>query len=125
MKRTATEIRAFLQTEAERMRLWPTKAEAALLPWMKMAGFEFQYVFEDARVILDFYNPTYKVCVEVDGGYHKKCKGPDARRARLLKKMLGIETLRVPNKHALDETAKVMQAVREYCAEKLLAEAGI
>lgn len=122
MKRTQAEIRGFLQTQAERMRLWPTKAEAALIPWMTMAGFEHQYVFEHAQVILDFYNPTYKVCVEVDGGYHKKRKGPDERRARLLKKMMGIETLRYTNKQALEDTEMVMQGVREHCAEKLLAE---
>ena len=125
MKRTKEEIRAFLVNSAERMRQSPTKAEEALRPWMTMAGFEFQYVFEDAQVILDFYHPVYKVCVEVDGGYHKKRKGPDDRRARLLKKLLGIETMRFKNSEALQDAELVMKAVREHAAQLMLERAGL
>lgn len=124
-KRTQAEIRGFLQTQAARMRLWPEPAERALLPWMTMAGFEHQYVFEYARVILDFYNPTYKLCVEIDGGYHKKRKGPDERRARRLKTMLGIETLRFANKDVLEHTEAAAQTIREKAARMLLEQGEI
>ncbi len=120
MKRTAQEIRGFLQTQAERMRLWPEPAERALLPWLTMAGFEHQFVFENAQVILDFYHPVYKICVEIDGPYHKKRKGPDERRSRLVKKLLGIETLRFTNKQALEDTEQVAQAIRKHAAMMLL-----
>jgi len=46
--------------------------------------------------ILDFYHAGAQLCIEVDGGIHKKQKGRDRRRDTRLATM-GIKTLRFDN----------------------------
>lgn len=125
MKRTPAETRGFLQTNAERMRRWPTKAEETIRPWLTMLGFEFQHPFGHNNAILDFYHKGYKIAVEIDGGYHKKRQGPDARRDRRLRKYAGITTLRFTNKRVLEDTEACVREIREKAAQIALEAAGL
>lgn len=98
---------AFVANRAEEMRRWPTKAERLLWEHLEPLGFErqaclgVQRKFHVQWYILDFFHRAKNVCVEVDGGYHKKTTGADRRRAHRLF-ALGIVTVRVLNEQVLD-----------------------
>jgi very-short-patch-repair endonuclease len=55
--------------------------------------FRRQVVLLD-RYIVDFYAPSLRLVVEVDGGYHRLRKTADARRDRELRRA-GYTVLRV------------------------------
>lgn len=54
---------------------------------------------------LDFYVPSLRLVIEVDGGYHNtdSQKKYDQRRDELIKKHRGWSTLRLPNELVLSE----------------------
>ena len=93
------------------MRRNPTPAEVQILRSAPALGLWFQFpvklVGPRGRVkfeIFDFYHPVKQVAVEVDGGYHKRTKGPDARRDRMCA-FNDIRVVRVTNKEAMDGSA--------------------
>ena len=118
-QRTAIERRTFLQVNAARMRIAPTPAEKKLRPLLESMGFKFQVPIEVRKhrsyktldgSIMDFYHAGKKLCIELDGGYHKP--GPDGRRDRRLA-AVGIRTIRFKNREALNETARVIAQIQE------------
>jgi very-short-patch-repair endonuclease len=87
---------ALLQVRARQHRHAPVPSEAAL--WRLLSGgklgvgFRRQIVI--GRYIVDFVAPGRRVVVEVDGGYHARRRGADARRDRELA-ALGYRVLRL------------------------------
>lgn len=104
---TDSEREQFRAAAAANMRIWPTRAEAKLRIDLEPLGFLFQASVNVMAgrcrgYIMDFFHPDAKLCVEVDGGYHRSRKGPDARRDRRLQ-TAGIRTIRVTNAEVLDK----------------------
>src|SRR5271156_5014160 len=93
------ERRAFRSMKASEYRLWPTPAERRARELLGPLGFEFQVSVEVQRkfsvngYILDCLHRRSRLCVEVDGGAHRKHAGADGRRDRALK-LEGITTIR-------------------------------
>ena len=78
-----------LAARAARMRGQATQSEALL--WSRLRcrqlGVQFrQQVVVADRFIVDFLAPSVGVVVEVDGGYHARRRGADARRQRALER---------------------------------------
>jgi very-short-patch-repair endonuclease len=120
MKRTEAQTEAFLQARAEEMRRWPTAAERAARDAFGPLGFKAQFVMRAPRLkhpervdlfILDFFNEGAKLCVEIDGGYHRGRSGPDRRRDSRLAQM-GIATLRFDNSVVEKDLEGVVAIVR-------------
>jgi very-short-patch-repair endonuclease len=78
-----------LEQRAAQMRGAPTSSEARLFEALRggRLGVSFRrQVPLVGRFIADFYAPTLKLVVEVDGGYHEARRCADARRDRALER---------------------------------------
>jgi very-short-patch-repair endonuclease len=66
----------------------PTFSEAKL--WTRLKGSQlgvgFRREFVVGRFIVDLCAPSRRLIVEIDGGYHERCAGRDARRDRELRR---------------------------------------
>ena len=78
-----------LEQYAARNRAQLTESEAKLWEALRGGGlgvrFRQQVVLLE-RYIVDFYAPSLRLVVEVDGGYHRLRRSADARRDRELRK---------------------------------------
>jgi very-short-patch-repair endonuclease len=90
------------QTDAEKP-LW------ALLRNKQFYGMKFFRQYSIGPYILDFYCPTVKLAVELDGGQHNQCQNKeyDAARSEYLKAQ-GIEVTRFWNHEVLLDMQSVL-----------------
>ena len=77
--------------------------------------FRRQLVF-DQRYILDFYAPSIRLAIEVDGAQHMERSAPDLLRTDYLVAR-GVTVLRFWNTEVLLETKAVVQAIAEVADE--------
>jgi leucyl-tRNA synthetase len=99
---------------ARRFRQAPTEAEAAawqILRDRALFGLKFRRQQILAGFIVDFYCPSLRLVLELDGGVHDdpSRRDHDQARSQVLRR-LSVRVLRVPN-HAVHE-----QALRELLA---------
>ena len=73
--------------------------------------FRRQLVF-DQRYILDFYAPSIRLCIELDGSQHIERTTQDRLRTSYLVRR-GITVLRFWNTEVLQETPAVVQAIAD------------
>ena len=62
------------------------------------------------RFIADFYAPSARLVVEVDGGYHTERRAADARRDQKLRRA-GYQVLRLPAELVMRELPAALAAV--------------
>ena len=116
-KRRGTQI---LTPRARRLRREMTDAERRL--WSRLRDdqlglrFRRQHAF-DRRCILDFYAPSVKLAVEVDGSQHGVAAGKDLARTRHLVAR-GVTVLRFWNNEVFENTDGVVIAIQAV-AERL------
>ena len=86
----------FTLDRARQLRRNPTKPERLLWAALrrKQRGLRFRQQHPAGPYVLDFYCPSAKLCVEVDGSHHDQTVAADERRDRWLGKQ-GIKVLRV------------------------------
>ena len=88
----------FTLTEfARRHRKTPTKSEAILwnaLRDRRFRGIKFRRQHVLHPFIVDFYAPSLKLVVEVDGGYHAGRVAEDAARDAELARLHGVRVIR-------------------------------
>ncbi len=106
--------RLLLTSRAQSMRFAPTATEAALWAVLKGSrlGVGFRRQVEVGRYIVDYYAPSIRLVVEVDGGWHVGRTRADERRDRDLVRW-GYRVVRVPAemvKHRLDEAVRLVVA---------------
>jgi very-short-patch-repair endonuclease len=102
----------------KRARILRKKAtETERILWRRLrnrnfAGYKFRRQHPFDRYILDFYCPTAKVAVEVDGGGHNYRSGQmrDTRRSELIARH-GIIVLRFWNHQVRQELDSVLKAI--------------
>ncbi len=94
--RLTTREAALLAARARDMRVFATPAEALL--WNELRGGKLGVRFVRqavlGRFIVDFFAKEAQLVVEVDGGYHARHRGADARRDSKLTRA-GYRALRV------------------------------
>lgn len=100
---------------ARQMRHEPSDAEARLwraLRDRRLAGFKFRRQHPLAGYVLDFYCPTVRLAVELDGGQHGEDaqRSYDAARSETLEK-LGIRVLRFWNDVVLRQPEDVLEQI--------------
>lgn len=95
---------------ASDLRRSPTRAEHAL--WYrlrkKQTGFVFHRQSLQRGYILDFYSPSLKLGIEVDGSVHRTWR--DARKDQALAER-GIRVLRFSNRDVLDSCPAVVRQI--------------
>lgn len=108
-----------LVSRARNMLHAPTASEEAL--WQALRGgalgvaFKRQVPLGD-RYIADFYAPSVRLVVEVDGGVHCGSRVADRRRDEWLRRR-GYRVVRVSAAHVLSEVAHAVAAVVRALAE--------
>jgi len=119
MRRPAADTRVFLDANAARMRLAPTKQEAQLLEAMTALGFKFQHPIQGRtknggawQLIADFAHEGRRLIIEVDGGVHRRQRGKDRRRDTRAQ-VDGWRTLRFTNQQVKTDVDGVMREVEE------------
>jgi very-short-patch-repair endonuclease len=92
----------------------PTKAEATL--WgavrrQQIDGIQIRCQYPVDRFILDFYCPSRKLCIEVDGPIHDRLAEYDENRTECLARR-GIRVIRFRNDEVLNDLDSVLQRLR-------------
>ena len=93
-----------------------TSAEIFLWNFLKnkqLAGRKFRRQHSVENCILDFYCPTERLAVELDGQAHFEPEGieKDKRRDAFLLHNFGIRTLRFENKYVFEQTDAVLREI--------------
>lgn len=106
---------------ARNMRRNPTGAEALL--WMNLQrqrlGFRFEHQVVIAGFIFDFWCPTARVIVEVDGGVHRERAANDTEKERAADER-GIQLVRFGNDEVFRRIDLVLAVISRICNERVL-----
>lgn len=108
------EPRDLLIEQAREMRKNPTNAETLLwgeLKGKKLAGYKFRRQHPLRSFIVDFYCPSKKLVIEVDGPYHANQKACDWVREVDLQSM-GYKVLRFSNDQVEHHLNDVLEEIR-------------
>lgn len=98
-------------------RLFPTAAEQRLrerICWRRIpCGANIRNQAVVLGFVPDFWCPSRRVVIEIDGGYHRDPakRSEDLRRDAILKRRLGVLTLRFTNEQVLHETDAVVSSI--------------
>jgi len=117
MKNQQIHNRSYLKENRRRLRNHGTSAEAVLWTQLKnkqLEGRKFRRQHSVGNYILDFYCPSEKLAVELDGAHHFTSQGYEADRIRdeyLLQ--LGIRTLRFENNLLWWSIERVLETIEE------------
>jgi very-short-patch-repair endonuclease len=105
---------ALLEARARHMRFHLTPSEAFLWSLIrgKRLGVQFRRQVVVGRFIVDFAAPAARLVVEVDGGYHARRVGPDARRDAALR-ALGWRVVRVDAGTVMAQPGEALRCVVE------------
>ena len=102
----------------KRLRNFSTSAESTLWNYLrdgKLAGRKFRRQHGMGYYILDFYCPSEKLCVELDGRQHytESGKFKDKQRTRYLNSV-GITVVRFENKRVFEDVNFVLEKIQDY-----------
>jgi len=107
-----------LRRNRKKLRNSLTPAEAKLWSLLKNSQFEnrkFRRQHSVGPYVLDFYCPSEKLCIELDGNVHYSDGGfeYDTQRTEYLK-TLNIKVIRFENKDVFENTEGVLEEIRRY-----------
>ena len=102
-----------LALHAHTMRQAPTESEARLWRALRSSqlGIAFRRQVPLLGFIADFYAPSVRLIVEVDGGYHARRVTADARRDRKLNRA-GYRIVRLQAELVMRDLPAAVRAVR-------------
>lgn len=105
-------------TRRKELRNNPTYEERILWNYLKNSqlGFKFRRQQSIGGYIVDFYCPSKKVVIEIDGEYHNFQKESDRVREIFLSS-LGIAILRFSNGSVRCHIHKVLHTIKSFCYE--------
>jgi very-short-patch-repair endonuclease len=124
MRRTIRGTTRPVEQAARDMRGLPTAAEEVLwsaLRQRQVAGLKFRRQHPVGRFVLDFYCPSCKLAVEVDGEVHDQQTERDAERTRALE-AYGYRVLRFRNEQVMHELPLVVQAIAAAVVQPISAQ---
>jgi very-short-patch-repair endonuclease len=90
--------------------------ESETLLWERLRGNKLGVRFRRQAIVLgyiaDFWCPTFRLVVELDGACHAERVAYDAERDRNLAKH-GIHTLRIPSRQVFSDMAGVIRRIKQ------------
>ena len=113
MRRTIRGTSREVEEAACSMRREPTEAEEVLwgaLRNKQVAGLRFRRQHPVGRFVLDFYCPSHKLVVEVDGDVHDGQQDRDAERSKVLE-FHGYRVLRFRNEEVMSDLPSVVSRI--------------
>ncbi len=114
-----------VETAARRLREDLTPAEKVLWQALKkrqLNNLKFRNQHPVGHFILDFYCPTHKLVIEVDGSIHDRQVEYDNDRSKQLE-AYGYHIIRFRNDEILNNLDFVLQCIRETC-DRLVPESA-
>jgi len=110
--------RQLLRERARAMRAAPTASEDALWRVLRaqQLGVRFRRQVPMGRYIADFFAPSARLVIEVDGGCHTRRVHLDARRDRALA-LLGYRVLRLSACMVTEQPAVALARIRAALGE--------
>src|SRR3989339_1104716 len=99
---------------AKKLRKTSTKAEALLWKYLSnrgMCGFKFRRQHPMSGFILDFFCPSEKLGIEIDGEIHLKQKEYDAARQNIIESK-GVKILRFKNEQVFNDLNEVLKQIK-------------
>lgn len=108
-------MKPWKRDKAREMRNNPTEAEAAawqLFRKFRRLGMPVGRQRLCLGYILDFYCPSRKLAIEIDGPYHADNKEYDEFRSQVILDRMGIATLRFQNCEVLTNPANVFDTAK-------------
>jgi very-short-patch-repair endonuclease len=111
-----------LKNTRRKLRSNGTPAEGAMwniLKGRKVSGLRFRRQFSVGSFVLDFYCPSIRLAVELDGDYHYHCNMPekDFERGRKLLGEHGITTIRFENKVVFENPEGIVATIEAKARE--------
>ena len=111
----------YLKENRRELRSHGTSAEGGLwniLKGRQVGGLQFRRQFSIDNYILDFYCPSIRLAIELDGEYHYHAQMPksDYNRDEELMSRYGIKTLRFENKEVFRNPNGIINTILEYQA---------
>lgn len=107
----------YLKQYRRDLRNFPTRAEAHLWKYLRdkqIQGRKFRRQHSVGRYILDFYCPSERLAIELDGVHHldPQIQEYDSARTDFLQRE-GIRVLRFTNLEAIEKTENVLRSIIE------------
>jgi very-short-patch-repair endonuclease len=115
-KQISKELRNQLIESARYLRSNPTASESRLWEHLRkeqLRGYKFRRQHIIRVFIVDFYSPSSKLIIEIDGPIHRSQKEQDAERDRALQ-TLGYRVLRFTNDQVDNELETVLKIISSY-----------
>jgi very-short-patch-repair endonuclease len=115
-----------IEQSARRLRQQLTPAEAHLwsaLSCRQLAGLKFRSQHPVGRFIVDFYCPSCKLVIEVDGDIHGQQKDYDNARTEQLQ-AFGYQVLRFTNEAVLNDLQTVLAHIIKVAEAQFPPELG-
>jgi very-short-patch-repair endonuclease len=110
-----------IEAEARRLRHNMTPAEKTLweaLRGKKLDGLKFRAQHPVGPFILDFWCPSVKLVVELDGGVHRDQQDYDDARTKQLESY-GYRVIRFTNEQVLTDLPSVLERIRSAAKDSL------
>jgi very-short-patch-repair endonuclease len=115
-----------VEQAARRLRQAPTRAEVHLwqaLRRRQLAGLKFRHQHPVGRFIADFYCPSLKLIIEIDGPIHDTQQPYDDARTTQLN-AFGYHVLRFSNEDVLTNLPSVLVKIKRYVETNFPPESG-
>ena len=116
MKKTT--YRPYLKEYRKDLRTHATRAERMLWKYLKnsqLEGRRFRRQYSFKNYILDFYCPSEKLAVELDGEHHYTISGMESDLKRDKDMLLhDIRTVRIENEQVFKNTEAVLNLIKSY-----------
>jgi very-short-patch-repair endonuclease len=113
-----------IERAARQLRLQLTKAESHLWQALKnrqLNGLRFRAQHPVGQFILDFYCPSCKLAIEVDGDIHIDRTEEDAARTEQLE-AYGYRVLRFSNEEIINNLDRVLETIKDATCNQSIAE---
>jgi very-short-patch-repair endonuclease len=106
-----------LAAHAHRMRFAPSEPERVLWQALRCSqlGVPFRRQVVIGDYIVDFFAPSARLVVEVDGGHHTRRRGADKRRDHALQ-AAGLTVLRLPAHLVLSDLRLALRHIAQTLA---------
>ena len=112
-----THNKPYLKSARRELRSYGTSAEACLwnrLKQKKLFDLQFRRQFSIENYILDFYCPSLKLAIELDGEVHNERQEHDIQRDSYLRDIHSITVLRYENKVVFECPNYIVEDIQHY-----------
>lgn len=111
---------AVMRHAADNPELYKSAHEVITAVVLLKNGFDVSMNHKLGKYIIDVYLPEKKVCLEIDGAWHRGKELKDSNRDTVIRQMLGEEweIIRIPTKHIEENPDRIPDAIEAIYAQK-------